>query len=264
MHTHFKLRRKNMAKVISIANQKGGVAKTTTAGALATGLKKRGFKVLAIDLDPQGNLSDSVGADANNLAGIYEVLKREISPNDAIQKLASFDIIPANIMLAGAEQELSQTGKEHRLKETILPIVHDYDFIVIDTPPALGVLTVNAFTFSDEVIIPTTAGIFAAKGISQLYETINNVKKYCNAKIKIAGILITKYNPRANNNKDMKEVTEQIASFIKAPIYNTYIRPSVTIEEAQARQVDLFNYKENSTVAQDYSDFVDEYLKGSK
>lgn len=251
-----------MAKVIAIANQKGGVAKTTTTAALAAGLKQRGFKVLAVDVDPQGNLSDSAGADNQRKVTVYELLKGQTTAEEAIQKLDVFDIIPANIMLAGAEQELSQLGKEQRLKERLGPIMEMYDYILIDTPPALGVLTINAFTVADEIIIPTTAGIFAASGIMQLNDTIENVRKYCNGKVKINGILLTKYNPRANNNKDMKDLTEQIAAYMKAPMYKTYIRSSVVVEEAQARKEDLFRYKVNSTVAEDYANFVEEYLKG--
>ena len=251
-----------MVKVIAIANQKGGVAKTTTSGALAAGLQQRGYKVLAIDIDPQGNLSDSLGAEMYTLPTIEELLKRETTAEETVQHLAVCDIIPANIMLAGAEQELSQTGKEHRLKEMVLPIADKYDFIVIDTPPALGVLTVNAFTFADEIIIPTTAGIFAANGIKQLYETIKNVKKYCNDKVIIAGILLTRYNPRANINRDIKELTEQLGDYMAAPLFETFIRNSVIIEEAQANREDIFTYKKGTTVAEDYNQFIDEYLKG--
>jgi len=251
-----------MTKIIAIANQKGGVAKTTTTGALAAGLKKKGYRVLAVDVDPQGNLSDSAGADNEQKATIYDLLKGDISAEEVIQHLEVFDIIPANIMLAGAEQEFSQIGKEQRLKERLLPIADQYDYIIIDTPPALGVLTINAFTLADEIIIPTTAGIFAATGIKQLYDTIINVRKYCNDKVKIAGILLTKYNARANNNKDMKELTEQLGKYMNAPLYETYIRSSIVVEEAQVRKEDLFSYKGNSTVAEDYAAFVDEYLKG--
>ncbi|NLV82492.1 MAG: ParA family protein [Synergistaceae bacterium] len=249
-------------KVIAIANQKGGIGKTTTAAALSAGLKQRGFKVLAVDVDPQGNLSTSTGANNYEMPTVYEMLKGEVDANEAIQKLDVFDIIPSNVMLAGAEQELSQIGKEQRLKERLLPIMDFYDYIVIDTPPALGVLTINAFTVADEIIIPTTAGIFAATGIKQLHDTIINVRKYCNEKVKIAGILLTRYDPRANNNKDMKDLTEQLGEYINAKLFNTHIRASIVVEESQARQIDVFSYKGKSTVAQDYTAWIDEYLKG--
>lgn len=250
-----------MAKVIAVANQKGGVAKTTTSGSFAAGLKKKGFRVLAIDIDPQGNLSDSVGAEMYDADTIYNLLKEEVGAVDTIQNLEVFDIIPANIMLAGAEQEISQTGKEFRLKEAIEPIRANYDYIIIDTPPSLGVLTVNAFTAADEILIPTTAGIFAVNGIQQLSTTIKNTKKYFNPNLSISGVLITRYNPRAIINQNVKELTEQIAKHIGAEAFETYIRNSVIVEEAQANHVDLFNYRSDSTVAEDYAAFVEEFLR---
>lgn len=171
-------------------------------------------------------------------------------------------MIPANIMLAGAEQEISQTGKEHRLQESIEPITGNYDYIIIDTPPSLGVLTVNAFTAASDILIPTTAGIFATTGINQLNTTVKNVQKYCNPNVKITGILFTRFNPRANISKDMKELTEQLGQYISAPIYKTYIRSAVAVEEAQAHNTDIFDYAGKSTVAEDYRAFIDEFLKG--
>ena len=144
-----------------------------------------------------------------------------------------YDILP-NIMLVGAEQELSQTGKEHRLKEAIAPVAEKYDYIIIDTPPSLGVLTVNAFTVAGDILIPTTAGIFATTGINQLNETVRSVQRYCNPNVKITGILFTRFNPRANISKQIKELTEQLSEYISAPIYKTYIRSAVAVEEAQA------------------------------
>ena len=253
-----------MAKVIAIANQKGGVAKTTTTAALGAGLKQKGFRVLTIDADPQGNLSDSVGADNRTSDTVYELLKNEVEAADAIQHLEVFDIIPANIMLAGAEQEISQIGKEQRMKERIASVMDRYDYIIVDTPPSLGLLTINAFTAADEVIIPTTAGIFAASGIVQLFETIKNVRKYCNSKIRIAGVLLTRFNPRTNTNQDMRELTEKIANSMEAELFKTFIRSSVVVEEAQVRKEDILTYKEKSTVAEDYKAFIEEYLEGAQ
>ena len=123
-------------------------------------------------------------------------------------------------------------------------------------------MTINAFTVADDVIVPTTAGIFAANGIGQLYDTIKNVQRYCNKKVKIAGILLTKYNPRTINNRDMKELTEQLAQYMDAPMYQTTIRSSVVVEEAQTRKTDIFSYKADAAVAGDYAAFIEEYLKG--
>lgn len=250
--------------IVAVANQKGGVGKTTTAQALAAGLAEKGLRVLGIDLDPQGNFSTACGAENYNVLTVYEVMKGGSSIRDAVQHMkGGYDIVPANIMLAGAEQELSQTGKEHRLKEAVAPVVGDYDAIVIDTPPSLGVLTVNAFTCATDILIPTTAGIFATAGISQLNETVISVQKYCNPDVKIRGILFTRFNPRAHISRQIKELAEQLSQYISAPIYNTYIRSAVAVEEAQANRTDIFDYAERSTVAEDYKAFIEEFLKGA-
>lgn len=249
--------------IVAVANQKGGVGKTTTAQALAAGLAERGYTVLGIDLDPQGNFSTACGAENYNVPTVYEVMKRAADIGEAIQRMkGGYDVVPANIMLAGAEQELSQTGKEHRLKEAVSAVVGNYDFVVIDTPPSLGVLTVNAFTCATDILIPTTAGIFATAGISQLNETVGSVQRYCNPGVKIRGILFTRFNPRANISRQIKELTEQLSEYISAPIYQTYIRSGVVVEEAQANKADIFDYAGKSTVAEDYRAFIGEFLKG--
>ena len=249
--------------IVAVANQKGGVGKTTTAQALAAGLAERKYRVLGIDLDPQGNFSTACGAENYNVLTVYEVMKRGVDIREAIQHMkGGYDVVPANIMLAGAEQELSQTGKEHRLKEAVSVVAGEYDFIVIDTPPSLGVLTVNAFTCATDILIPTTAGIFATAGISQLNETVSSVQKYCNPGVKIRGILFTRFNPRANISRQIKELTEQLSEYISAPIYQTYIRAGVVVEEAQANKADIFDYAGKSTVAEDYRTFIEEFLKG--
>lgn len=250
-------------KIIAVANQKGGVGKTTTSHALSAGLVDKGYKVLTIDLDPQGNLSAACGVDNYNNPTVYELLKRDVTAEEVMQRTSGgYDVIPSNIMLAGAEQELSQTGKEHRLKEVISTVAENYDYIIIDTPPSLGVLTVNAFTFATDILIPTTAGIFATTGIKQLNETVKNVQKYCNPNVKIMGILFTRFNPRANISKQIKELTAQLGEHISAPIYKTYIRSSVIVEEAQANRNDIFDYAEKSTVSEDYKAFINEFLEG--
>lgn len=253
-----------MPQIIVFANQKGGVSKTTTTGAFAAELSRRGYRVLVIDADPQANLSDSVGADTQEINSLYDLLRRDCTVADTIQNLEVFDIIAANIMLSACEQELTATGKEYRLREQIEPILDDYDYIIIDTPPSLGILTINAFTAADTVVIPTTPGIFSASGIQQLYNTIQNTRKYCNPGLTISGVLMTRYNPQANIAKDMRELTTLLSSHIGAPLFKTFIRSSVAVEEAQAKKVDIFSHKERSTVAQDYRAFVDEYLKQHK
>jgi len=248
-----------MAKVIVIANQKGGVGKTTTAQALAASLKRRGHKTLAIDMDPQGNLSDSVGADTE-LATIYEVLKKEASAQEAVQELSAFDIIPSDIVLASADQALAQMGKEYLLKEALEPLLDSYSYIVIDTPPALNVLTVNALVAAHEAIVPTNAGIFSAKGIKELAGTVELVKKYFNSGLVIRGVLLTRYNPRLINSRDMRDLTAMIAEHIGARLFESNIRINVAVEESQAKKSDLYSHAPNSAAAYDYEAFVSEWL----
>lgn len=248
-----------MASIIAVANQKGGVGKTTTSCALASGLTRRGYKVLAIDLDPQGNLSESLGAQNIQCMTMLNLFRGEDDVSSAIQHLKNCDIIPANITLSGTERELNETGREYKLKKILNTVKDNYDYIIIDTAPSLGILTINAFTAANKILIPSTASIFAALGIKQLSETISKVKEYCNEGIEVSGILITRFNPRSRINKDLREVINQ---YIHAPIYNTFIRNSVVVEEAQASKKDIYDYSVDSTVAVDYEKFIEEFLKG--
>lgn len=250
-----------MPKIIVFANQKGGVTKTTSAASFAAELVRRGYRVLVVDADPQANLSDSVGADTQDCCGLYDLLKREAKAEDCIQELEVFHLIASSILLAGAEQEFTQTGKEFRLREELESLGGRYDYIIIDTPPSLGILTINAFTAADSIVVPTTPGIFSASGIQQLYNTVLNIQKYTNPKVRISGILLTKYSPNINISRDMHKLTSLLSGHISAPLYKTHIRSSVAVEEAQAKKVDIFRHKPYSTVARDYSTFVDEYLE---
>ena len=251
-----------MSQVITIANQKGGVAKTTTCVALAAGLKNKGKHVLAVDIDQQANLTDTFNVDlSESEPTIYEVLKREANINDVIKSTVICDIVPANILLAGAELELNATGKEYRLKEALAKLNKTYDYIIIDTPPSLGVLTVNAFTACDRILIPTTAGAYAVKGIVQLKETIEVTRLYTNPTIGIDGILLTRYNPRTVISQDIKELTNQIAGELHAKMYKTHIRNAIAIEESQAFHRDIFTHAKTSAVADDYAKFVEEFLE---
>lgn len=245
-------------KTVSVINQKGGVGKSTTAEMLISGLSLKGFKVLAIDLDAQGNLSYSLASDSNSPT-ILEVLTEEISAKDAI-KHARADIISSNKALAGADAFIADTGKEYRLKEALEKIEKKYDFCIIDTPPALGILTINALTASGSVIIPAQADIYSLQGIENLEETIKAVKKYCNPNLKIEGILLTRYNPRTILSREVSEMAEKLAKKLETKLFKAKIRDAVAVKEAQISQESLFKYAPKSNVTQDYESFINEFL----
>ena len=249
-------------KVITVANQKGGVAKTTTTASFGYELAKRGFKVLLIDLDPQGDLSYYFNCVADDeTKTMYDVLCGSDNIKSVMNKInENLFIAPSDLLLAGAEQEMNKTGKEYKLKESI-ELLDTFDYIIIDTPPALGILTVNAFTAADEIIIPSNAGVFSTKAFVQLANTMQGVKKYFNSRLCISGILITRYNAQTKISKAIREMAETMAEKLNTKVFNTYIRTAIAVEEAQYEQVVIDDYNKNSTVSQDYKSFVDEYLK---
>ena len=249
-----------MKEIISIANHKGGVGKTSTAHALGAGLMQKGYKTLFIDLDAQGNLSFCLGADPAPLTTL-EVLTGTVTAEDAIQHTEGGDIIPASPALAGAEQLITGTGKEYRLAEALEPLHSLYDYIIIDCPPMLGTLTINALTASTGTIIPVQADTFSIQGIGLLNDTITAVRKYTNPALKIKGILITRYNGRAILSKDMKEGLEQVAEHLGTELYKTQIRECIAVKEAQASQKDIYSYSPKSNASQDYTAFIEELFR---
>ena len=249
-----------MAKIISVSNQKGGVGKTTTACSVAAGLKRRGYRTLAVDLDPQGNLGFSIGADIETSATIYDVLKHEVKTQYAIQKLPATDVIISSILLSGIELEFTNTGREYLLKRALGPVQGMYDYIIIDTPPALGILTINAFTASDTIIVPMLSDIFSLQGIAQLYETVKRVQRYCNPDLFIAGILLTRFNPRTRMGREVRGTAELVARALNIRVFDSYIRSSVVASEAQSLQRSIFDYAPHSSVARDYGGFIDKLL----
>ncbi len=246
-------------EVIAVINRKGGVGKTATAQALGAGLLRKKYSVLYIDLDSQTNLTCGLGADAQGLSSM-DVLTGEATAQEAIQHTPQGDVIAATEALAGADAIIDGTGKEYRLKEAISGL--QYDYIVIDTPAALGTLTVNALTAATSAIIPVQADIDSLQGIGQLNKTIEAVKKYCNPALFIKGILITRYNGRAVISRDMQSNLEDIASQLKTRLYSTPIRECIAVKEAKASQQDIYSYAPRSNAAKDYSAFIDEFIKG--
>lgn len=249
-----------MIECIAISNQKGGVGKSTTASALGAGLIQRGYNVLFVDLDAQGNLSYSMGASPNTVTSL-DVLKGTSTAQEAIQHTAQGDIIAASPALSSADIIFTGTGKEYKLKEALEPLQSTYDYIILDTPPALGTLTVNALTACDSVIVPAQADIYSLQGIGQLVSTIQTVKKYCNPALSIKGLLITRYNARAVLSRDMAELLQDTAQKLQTTLYKTKIRECIALKEAQARQQDIFTYSPKSNAVTDYTAFVDEVLE---
>ena len=250
-----------MAKVIAVTNQKGGVGKTTTCSSLCGGLSKLGYKVLAVDLDPQGNLSFSLGIDAEDEFTIYDVMKENCEIEDAIVEGDVCDIIPSNILLSGLELEMTGVGREYRLREQLEPVADDYDFIIIDTPPALSVLTINAYTASDELIIPMLCEILSLQGIAQLKQTIFAVKQYYNKSLCVRGILLNKYNPRLTLTKDVEELAQVIAEQLGTTLFKSRISNGISIAEAPAHGESIITYEPKSKGAKEFMAFVEELIE---
>lgn len=249
-----------MARVISVTNQKGGVGKTTTSLALATGLMRNGFKALAVDMDPQANLSFGLGGDTEDGPTVYDLLKGDVHPRFAVQRTSCVDLISSNILLSGVDLEFTRSGREYLLRTGLEPLRDKYDYIVIDTPPALNILTVNAFAASDYVIIPMLADIFSLQGIAQLSDTILRLQQACNPDLVIGGILLSKYDGRTILGKRIRETAEMVAEQVGTRLYKTAIRNSISIPESQTNQVSMFEYAPRNPAVRDYVAFIQELL----
>lgn len=246
-----------MGECIAISNQKGGVGKSTTANALGAGLSRRGKKVLYIDLDAQGNLSYSMGVGGDTKYNCIDVFTGEVSLMDAIVSTPQGDLLPFSPALSKIDSLITETGREYRLREALQPS-KKWDYIIIDTPPALGTLTVNALTACDSVIIPSQADIYSLQGAGQLIQTIQAVQKYCNKNLYIRGFLLVRYSSRAVISRDMSELLEDTAKQLNTKLYQTKIRECVALKEAQAKHQDIFSYSPKSNAAEDYDNLIKE------
>lgn len=251
-----------MTKILAIANQKGGVGKTTTSVNLSAALAELGKKVLLVDTDPQGNATSGVGVDKNNVENsVYDMLVEDVNINKCILETAveNLYIIPANIALAGAEIELvSAMSREVRLKYAFKDLDIDFDYIIIDCPPSLGLLTINSFTAANGIIIPVQCEYYALEGLSQLLNTIRLVQRHLNQSLEIEGVLLTMLDARTNLGND---VIAEVKDHFGEKVYDTIIPRNVRLSEAPSHGQPINVYDVRSTGAKTYKSLAEEVVK---
>jgi len=250
-----------MGRIIAVANQKGGVGKTTTAINLSSCLSAKGQKVLAIDMDPQGNMSSGLGIDKDNVAyTVYDLLIGEATIEQVLHKEAieNLDVIPANIDLSGAEIELLETeNKEYILRDEVLKIRSNYDYVIIDCPPSLSMLTINSMTTADTVLVPIQCEYYALEGLSQLIKTIELVKERLNENLEMEGVVFTMYDARTNLSL---QVVENVKDNLDQTIYKTIIPRNIRLAEAPSHGLPINLYDPRSTGAESYMLLADEVI----
>jgi chromosome partitioning protein len=253
-------------KNIAIINQKGGVGKSTTALAIGAGISAKGCKVLFVDLDTQGNLTYALGEDPSGTGlNSLSVLAGKATAQKSVIETAVGDLIPSAPGLALADATIKSPRKEFRLKDALAGLGRKYDYCIIDTPPALGTLTINALMAAHGCIIPAQADIFSLKGIGQLYATIGAVKKEDrNPSLKVMGILLTRHNPRATLSQNVAKTVGVTAASLDTKLYKTQISECIALKESQAARKSIFEYAPNSRAAQEYMELVAEILKEEK
>jgi len=249
-----------MGKIISLLNHKGGVGKTTSAINIGAGLVELGKRTLLIDLDPQANLTLSLGIPRQKVT-IYEALRGEAELEPYTYK-EGLDVITSSLDLSSAEMELiNEAGREYILRELFETVIEDYDFIIIDCPPSLGLLTLNALTCSDYVYIPLQTEFLALQGLAKIKQIIDKVRFRLNKKLQIGGVIATMYDQRKVLNRD---VVETIRKYFGDKVFDTLIRDNVSLAEAPAQRMDIFSYSKRSKGAEDYLSLCGEILQRSE
>ena len=247
-------------RVIAIANQKGGVGKTTSTLNISAGLVLQGRRVLAVDVDPPGNLSQAFGVSTDDANTTYELLREECSAAEAIQQTAAgVDIIPADIALAGSERELlGKPGYEFLLAEALEKVSGEYDYILLDCPPSLGALTINGLTAAKEVVIVMQPEFFSMAGTAQLVDTIHAIQKRINKQLRVSGVILNMYDKRKILHRDGRSIVEKNFPGL---VFKTQIRLNTALAESTGHGQDIFSYNKNSNGADDYAALIREILK---
>lgn len=259
MHSDAHKEEKKMAKIIAICNQKGGIGKTTTATCLATGLANEGYKTLLVDMDPQTNATDTYRAKTEGTGTLYDLMV-DGDTEDIIQHTELGDIIAGDQLLKDADKQINGASANFRLKKGLKAISDAYDYVILDTPPALGILLVNALTAADTCIIPLTADRYSLQGLTALKRNIDDVREYTNPNIKIDGLLLVKFGGRMNTEKAVLGALADYAKTMDTKIYETKIRNTNAVQKAQLSREGLFVYDPKCTAAQDYMNFIEEVI----
>ena len=254
-----------MGKVIAIANQKGGVGKTTSAVNLTASLGRKGKKMLLIDIDPQGNASSGLGVNKRDIQlSTYDILIADAKAEDVLQRTSfeNIDLLPASMDLAAAEIELVEAeNRVMKLKQALAPIKEQYDYILIDCPPSLGLITLNALNCCDNLLIPIQCEYYALEGLSQLMGTVRQVKRLYNPQIEIEGVLLTMFDGRLNLTL---QVVEEVKKFFPKKVYRTVIPRNVRLSEAPSFGQPVLYYDRTSRGSKAYEDLADEFLENNQ